>query len=272
MAPYNPRRLSVHATAIIEADVELAAGVEVGPYAIIGAGVRIGARTKIGPHACLRGPLLMGEENVVSFACSLGHDPQVKGKAGPFGGLRIGARNVFREYAQVHRSMSPGAETVLGDDNYMMTNSHVAHDCVVGSHVIFCTNVALAGHVLVQDRVNLGGGSMVGQFRRVGELAMVGGLTSVDRDVPPFAIVVGERPNRIEGINAIGLRRAGVGSETRLALKAAYKTIFRGEGPLAARLAAVTSPAPEVRRLVQFIQEATRPVIGLGGSVESGDE
>jgi len=264
--------LRLHPTALIDPHAQLGEEVEVGPYAILGAGVRIGARTRIGPHACLRGPLVLGEENVVSFACSLGHDPQVKGKAGPFGGVRIGSRNVFREYAQVQRSMSPGAETVVGDDNYMMTNSHVAHDCVVGSHVIFCTNVALAGHVLVQDRVNLGGGSMVGQFRRVGELAMVGGLTSVDRDVPPFAIVVGERPNHIEGINAIGLRRAGVGSETRLALKEAFRTIFRGEGPLASRLDAVTSPAPEVRRLVRFLREATRPVIGLGGSVEARSE
>ncbi|NJN14302.1 MAG: acyl-ACP--UDP-N-acetylglucosamine O-acyltransferase [Planctomycetes bacterium] len=264
--------MSIHPTAIIDRSAELGADVEIGPYAVIGAGVRVGARTRIGPHACLEGPLLLGEENSVGFAVALGHAPQVKGKSGPFGSARIGSRNTFREFAQVHRAISPEAVTVLGDDNYMMTNSHVAHDCLVGSHVILCTGVGVGGHVLVEDRVNVGGGAMIGQFRRVGELSMVGGLTSINRDVPPFAIVVGERPNQIEGINAIGMRRAGVSTEARLAVKAAFRRIFRETGPFAERYASLDSDAtPEVQRLLAFLRAATRPVIGLGGSVEGAN-
>jgi len=255
--------VSIHATAIVDRAAELGREVEVGPYAVIGAGVRVGDRCRILPHACLLGPLALGPDCVVGFSAALGHDPQVKGKSGPFGSARIGARNVFREFVQVHRSMSPEGETVIGDDNYFMATAHVAHDCRVGSDVVLCNGALLAGHVTVEDRVFFAGGAAIHQFSRVGTLAMIGGGAEVPSDVPPYGLVAGGRPARLMGLNTIGLRRAGVDSAARLALREAYRLLFRSPLPVPARLAAVREGTPEVRRLVEFVRSTKRGVVGL---------
>jgi len=256
----------IHPTAIVDPAAQLGAGVEVGPYALIGAGVTLGAHCRIGPHACLQGPLAMGEECRVGFSAAIGHEPQVKGKSGPWGGARIGARNVFREFCQVHRSMLPEGFTVIGDDGYFMANAHVAHDCALGDQVVICNNALLSGHVTVGDRAFLSGNVAVHQFARIGEGAMVGGLASVPCDVPPFGMVFGARPTILSGLNVVGLRRAGLGSEARLALKRAYKTLFRSNLPLPQRLEAVAIETPEVERLVAFLRSSRRGVIGFGGA------
>jgi len=255
----------IHPTAVVDAAARLGAGVEVGPYAVIGGGVALGARCRVGPHACLQGPLEVGEDCVVGACAALGHEPQVKGRAGPWGGARLGARNVFREFSQVHRSMTPGAWTGVGDDGYFMANSHVAHDCVVGDHVVLCNNALLSGHVVVGDRAFVSGNAAVHQFSRIGEHAMVGGLTSVPCDVPPFGLVVGARPTTLVGLNTVGLRRAGFPREARLALRRAYRALFRSDLPLPRRLEAVAAETPEVERLLAFLQGSRRGVIGFSG-------
>lgn len=258
--------MRIHPTAVVDPGAELGPDVEVGPYAVVGPGVVVGEGCRIGPHACLAGPLRIGEACEIGFSAAIGHDPQVKGRRGPFGGTRIGARNVFREFSQVHRSMQPDGETVLGDDNYLMATAHVAHDCVVGSHVVLCNGALLSGHVTVGDRAFVSGNCAVHQFSRVGELAMVAGLTSVPCDAPPFGLVVGMRPTVLEGLNVVGLRRAGVSPEARLALKEAFRVLFRSTLPLPERLAAVRPGTPEVERLLEFLRTSKRGVIGFGAS------
>lgn len=262
--------MSIHPTAIIDPEARLAEGVEVGPYALIGAGVTLGARCRVGPHACLRGPLTVGEECEIGFSAAIGHDPQVKGHKGPFGATRIGARNVFREFSQVHRSMAPEGTTVLGDDNYLMACAHVAHDCALGNHVVLCNGALLAGHVHVGDRAFLSGGAAVHQFCRIGQLAMIGGGAGVNADVVPFAMVVGSRPARVKGVNVVGLKRAGIQPQSRVALRAAFRALFRSRAPVPERIASIDASTPEVAHLVAFLSGGRRGVLGLSHS--SGDE
>lgn len=258
--------MSIHSTAIVDPGAELGADVEIGPYAVVGAGVVVGDRCRIREHASLRGPLVLGAENVVEKSAALGFDPQVAGNPGPFGAVRIGNGNVFREFVQVQRSMFPDGETVIGDGNYFMNTTHVAHDCVVGDHVVFCNAVLLAGHVHVGDRAFFGGDAAVHQFARIGELAMVAGKSAVGRDVAPYCMVTGARPPRLNGLNTVGLKRAGVETATRKALKEAYRQLFRSDAPLPERLAGVDRSLPEVERLVAFVEGSERGVIGFGGT------
>ena len=255
--------MGIHRTAVIDPGARLGEGVEVGPYAIIGEGVTVGDGCRIGPHACLMGPLELGEECQVAFSAALGHDPQVKGNAGPFGAVRIGRRNVFREFAQVHRSMAPDGATVIGDDGFFMVNSHVGHDCTVGDHVVLANDVSLGGHVIVQDRVNMGGAVNVAQFCRVGEVGHVAGLSTIHSDVPPFGLVAGAWPERLRGLNLVGLRRAGIDTDAVRALKDAFRVLFRGDDRLEERLRQVEVTTAEVQRLVAFIRACDRRVIGV---------
>lgn len=257
--------MGVHETAVIDSGARLGADVEIGPYAVVGAGVTLGDRCRLGPHVCLQGPLELGDECVVGAGAALGGDPQVKGKPGPFGAARIGKRCIFREFSQVNRSMLPDGTTVIGDDGYFMATAHVAHDCVVGNDVVLCNGALLAGHVEVQDKAFVSGGVVVHQFVRIGEFAMIGGNAAIHLDLPPFCMAVGERPKTLEGLNLVGLRRAGFGADVRRALQAAYRTLFRSDKALAERLEAVPDDVAEVARLVRFIRSSQRGVIGFRG-------
>jgi len=257
--------VSVHPTAIVDAGAEIGTDVEIGPGCVVGSGVRVGDRCRIGPTAHLVGPMELGEECVVEFGAALGHDPQIKDGKGPYGGLVIGPRNVFREQVTVHRSMYPDKRTVIGADCLFMVASHIAHDCQVGNHVVMVNGAAAAGHVDIGDRVMFGGGAMCHQFSRIGELAMVAGHASLALDVAPFSMVSGDRPRSIHGLNVVGLRRAGFSPAARLALKAAFRTLFRGEGTIPQRVALVEATTPEVKRLLEFIAGSERGVTGLLG-------
>ncbi len=260
--------MRIHATAIVDPGARLGADVEVGPYAVIGKDVVVGARTRIGPHACLMGPLEIGEDNVICFSAALGHDPQIKGRGGDWGATRIGSRNVFREFSQVHRSMKPDGVTLVGDDGLFMAASHVGHDCVIGNNIVLCNGVLLSGHVEVGDRVFFSGNSAIHQFARVGELAMIGGLTGISRDVPPYCMVVGDRPRTLTGLNRVGLKRAGIPAASVDAIKDAFRALFRTEGPLKERLALVRRTTPEVERLLAFVLSSRRGVIGLAAGAD----
>lgn len=263
----------IHPTAVVSGRASIGEGVEVGPYAVIGDDVVVGDRCRIGPHSVLQGPLELGPECEVGPSAALGHDPQVKGRRGPFGRTRIGARSVFREFSTVHRSMSPDGCTILGDDVYLMANAHVGHDCDVGDHVVMCNGSVLAGHVTVGARAFLSGLTGVHQFCRIGELVMLGGGCIPTTDIPPFCTAVGARPAVLKGLNTVGLRRAGVPAESRRALKTAYRTLFLSRGPFAERLAAVAPGVPEVDRLVAFCrQRGRRALTGIGGSTVDDDE
>jgi UDP-N-acetylglucosamine acyltransferase len=257
--------MEIHSTARIHEAAKIGTGVSVGANASIGPGVELGDGCRIDENASVRGPLVLGEKCIVGHAAAIGHDPQLYQSEGPFGAARIGARTEFREFATVHRSMFPDGETVIGDDCYFMANAHVGHDCVVGDGVIICNASALGGHVTVEERAFVSAGTFVHQFTRVGEFAMVGGLTALHQDAPPFCMVAGARPPSLEGLNAVGLRRADFPNDVRRALKAAYRVLFRSDAPVRERIATVDRSVAEVDRLVRFIEASKRGVTGFGG-------
>lgn len=259
--------MNIHPTAIVDVNAELG-DVEIGPYAIVGAGVTLADGVVVGPHAVLHGPLAIGEATRIHAHVVLGDLPQDL-KHDPSAPTRteIGARNVFREFVSVHRGSSGGRGlTSIGDDNYFMANSHVAHDCRVGSGTMFANSAAIAGHVQVGDGAILGGLCAVHQHSRVGRLSMIGGGAMCAQDVPPFVMAQGDRA-RLFGLNIIGLRRAGASDAVIGALKDAWRTLFVEGLPkkaASARVAEAHGRVPEVAELLAFIAASERGVCRAG--------
>ncbi|GIK33840.1 MAG: acyl-[acyl-carrier-protein]--UDP-N-acetylglucosamine O-acyltransferase [Gammaproteobacteria bacterium] len=254
----------IHATAIVSPDAELAPDVSVGPYSIIGPQVRIGAGTVIGPHVVIRGPTTLGAGNRIFQFASIGDDPQDKKFGGEATRLEIGDRNTIREYCSINRGTAQDAGvTRVGNDNWLMAYTHIAHDCQVGNGVIMSNNATLAGHVHVEDQVILSGFCAVHQFCRIGAHAFVGGLSGVTRDVLPFMMVAGHPPEP-RGINQEGLKRRGFGPEQLRNLKEAYRILYRsGLRLVEAReqLAALAVNQPEVRAIVEFLDRSERSIV-----------
>ncbi len=216
----------IHPTAIIDPSAQLAEDVEVGAYSIIGEDVQIGRGTRILAHAHILPHTRIGERNEIHMGAVIGHDPQFVGfDRSTVSYTILGNENVIREYVTIHRGIKPGSETRIGNQCFIMACAHIAHDCRVGNQVILANYAGFSGHVEVGDRVFCSGYAGFHQFVRVGTMAMISGQTRVSRDVPPYTTCVFDC--RIIGLNTVGLRRGGVKPETRLALAAAYKAIFR---------------------------------------------
>ena len=250
-------KAQVHPTAVVEDGAELAGGVRVGPYAVIGPGVRIGEACEIKAHAVIEGNTEIGAGTIVFPHSAVGGVPQDMKYHGEESRLVVGERNMIREGVTINIGTELGGSlTRVGDDNVFMANSHIAHDCQVGSKIILANNVMLAGHVRVHDGAILNGGVGVHHFTTIGSYAYVGGLSRITRDVPPFTIVEGH-PSRVRGLNVIGLKRARFGEETIRALKEAYKLIYRSDKPMRDALAKLKEdyPAePPVQELVRFLE------------------
>jgi UDP-N-acetylglucosamine acyltransferase len=217
----------IHSTAIIHPDAKLADGVSVGAYSLIGPHVEIGADTRIGPHVVIEGHTRIGQGNEIFQFCSIGGSPQDKKYDDEPTRLEIGDRNTIREYCSfnVGTSQDVGV-TRIGSDNWIMAYVHVAHDCQVGDHTIFANNATLAGHVHVGDWAILGGFTGVHQFVRVGAHSFCGVSTVLLQDLPPYVTVSGN-PSRPHGINSEGLKRRGYSSESIMAIKRAYRALYR---------------------------------------------
>lgn len=257
----------IHRTAIVEDGARLADGVSVGPWCVVGPHVRLDAGVRLLSHVVVAGRTHIGPDSVLHPFASIGGPPQDLKYAGEPSRLVIGARNVIRE----HVTMNPGTagggmETVVGDDCLFMVGSHVAHDCRIGDRVVLANNATLAGHVSVGDHAILGGLTGVHQHVRVGDHAMVGGMAGVEHDVPPFALVSGNRA-RIDGLNIVGLRRHGMSRGEIDALRAAFQMIFAGEGGIyekAERVRAAYQDSEAVGRLARFVAvDAARPLCRL---------
>lgn len=258
----------IHPTAVIGEGVELGAGTTVGPYAVIEDGVKLGKDNRIWTRAFLGKGTTLGDGNQVHMGAVLGHLPQdVSFDPGTETYTRIGNRNTFREYSQVHRATKAGQATVIGDDNLFMALSHVAHDCVVGDRVILVNQASLPGHCEVGDRVLMSGFTGIHQFCRIGRLAMVSALSVSNKDLPPF-FIFGGRPARAEGVNVVGLRRAGLGADARQALKEAFRLLYRSELTIPEAVERIEQElqGPEVEELVAFVRASTRG-IALGATV-----
>jgi UDP-N-acetylglucosamine acyltransferase len=217
----------IHPTAIIHPQAKLGANVRVGAYAVIDAGVELGADCVVGPHAYLTGVTKIGAGNQFHAGSVIGDAPQDLKYHGEPTRLVIGDSNVFREHVTIHRSNKLDEDTVVGSHNFFMAGAHVAHNCLVGSHVIFANGATLGGHVTVQDRAFISGNCLVHQFCRVGTLAIMQGGSAISKDLPPFTVARGD--NGICGLNTVGLRRAGFSAAERLELKKLYHALFRRE-------------------------------------------
>jgi UDP-N-acetylglucosamine acyltransferase len=249
----------IHPTAVIASEAEIAADVQIGPYAIIEGQVQIGPGCVIESHACLTGPLTMGQGNFVGHGAVLGKSPQHKGYRGERTSLRIGNDNVFREHVTVHRGTPQGTgETWIGDGNLLMIGAHVGHDARLGNGCTLVNGALVAGHCILSDCCILSGHSAVQQRVRIGRLAMLSGLGSTSKDIPPFVLQQGY--NCVTGLNTIGLRRAGFTSEAIAALREAFRILYkegRSQTTALDRIDVDLGSVPEVHEFVSFIRETS---------------
>ncbi len=249
----------IHPTAIVDPGAELADGVEIGPYCTVGPNVRLDEGVVLRSHVVMSGHTSVGRESQVFPFASLGEPPQdVKYKGEPVR-LEIGARNMIREQVTIHPGTAVGGGTTrVGDDNMILVNAHIGHDCMVGNRVIMANNVMLAGHVVVEDFVYLAGGVAVQQKVRVGESVMVGGLSGLTQDAAPFTLVNGW-PARVIKMNRINLERRGIPAERIDDVERAFRIIFR-EGLKAheayEKVRAELPNSPEAERMVAFLEKS----------------
>ncbi|MGV8928237.1 MAG: acyl-ACP--UDP-N-acetylglucosamine O-acyltransferase [Brevundimonas sp.] len=248
----------IHPTAMVDADAQLADGVEIGPWSIVGPGVILAENVRLASHVVVQQDTTVGARTVIHPFSVIGGDPQHGGYKGEPVRLEIGTDNLVREHCTFNRG-TPGDRklTTIGNNCLFMTGAHVGHDAIVGDHVTFANHATLGGHSRVGSRVFLGGLCAVHQFGRVGQGAIVGGLAAVTRDVIPYGSAWGNHA-QLHGLNLIGLKRKGYDKTDIRRLLAAYRALFEGTGTFAERLDAVGSAyadLPEIMEIVAFIRE-----------------
>ena len=253
----------IHPTAIVDPGAKLGEGVEVGAYSIIGANVEIGAGTTIGPHVVIKGPSVIGRDNRIFQFSSIGEEPQDKKFRGESSRLIVGDRNVIREFVTLNRGTEDGGnETVIGSDNLFMAYTHVAHDGIVGDHIVFANAASVSGHVEVGSYVILGGFTSVHQFAKIGERAFLGLGSVVTQDIPPFTTAAGNRA-RIVGINKEGLKRHGFDSALIQALHKSCRELLKTRGSktqVFENLKPLCDKYPEVDKFVSFVKNSKRGI------------
>jgi UDP-N-acetylglucosamine acyltransferase len=262
----EPGPAFVDPSATVHPAARIGTGTTIGPHAIIGPDVRVGRNCTIGASAVIDGRTEIGDETQIFPMASIGLAPQDLKYRGEPTALRIGRRNVFREFVTINRGTAGGGgETTIGDNNLFMAYVHVAHDCHVGSNTIFGPHATLGGHVNVEDFANVSAGSAVHQFCRVGRYGFIGGYSVVTKDALPFGRTIGSRPARIFGVNTIGLSRRGFTPDTIAQLRHAYRYLLQSKLNTTRALAQIEQDAslstPEVRYLVDFIRSSQRGVI-----------
>ncbi len=252
----------IHSTAIIHPRAQIGSDCEIGPYCVIGEHVTLGDKCKLHSHVVIDGHTVLGQHNEVFPFAALGLKTQDLKWKGGVTHLRVGDGNVFREGVTVHSATSEGDATLIGSDNVFLSNAHIAHDCRLANGIIMSSFAGLAGHVVVEDHVVLGGYVAVHQFCRLGKLSMVGGCSKLRQDLAPFMLADGS-PAETHTINKVGLERHGVAEASIVALKAAYKILFREGLTITNALAKIESelPAgPELQHLIQFIRASKRGI------------
>ncbi|MCX7701927.1 MAG: acyl-ACP--UDP-N-acetylglucosamine O-acyltransferase [Gemmataceae bacterium] len=258
MSGANPR---IHPTAVVDPAAVLADTVEIGPCAILLGPVRLGEGCVVGPGACLIGDVIAGANNEFCAGCVIGERAQHRQLQEAPGSVRIGNGNVFREFVTIHRSTQPNHATSVGDGNYFMVNSHIAHDCTVGNGVTMANGAVVGGHAIIEDRVFLSGICGVHQNCRVGKLALVSATGSGPTDVPPFCIMEGR--NHIVGVNVVGMKRAGYTSEQIQAVRVAYRLLMSSGMMRAAaesRIEQELGQIEPVAELLRFLRESRRGI------------
>lgn len=254
----------IHATALVDPAAKIGKGVRIGAYSIVGAEVEIGNDTEIGPHVVIEGATRIGAGNRIFQFASLGAEPQDKKFRGERSELVIGDRNLIREFVTINRGTGEGGGvTRVGDDNWILAYSHIAHDCRVGSHCVFSNNATLAGHVEIGDHVILSGFVGVHQFCRIGAHAFIGMGVLLTGDVPPFVMVAADSQGRPRGINGEGLKRRGFDAVRIAAIKRAYRALYVAKTSFEEARGTLASSAenePDVRAMLDFIERGQRPL------------
>ena len=252
---------NIHPTAVIHSTARVDEGVEIGPYAVLGENVALGLGTKVGSHAFIEHAII-GQNCVIHPFAAVGTPPQDLKYRGEAGRLIMGNECTAREFVTLNRgTLSDGGDGVtrIGNKCFFMANSHVAHDCQVADGTILINSVALAGHVTVEEGTIFGGLSAAHQFVRIGRFAMIGGATGVERDVPPYALVEGNRA-RIIGVNIVGLKRRGTTREELSLIRQAFALLFSSEHPLAQAIETLEAQQPKgiVLELINFLKAPSK--------------
>jgi UDP-N-acetylglucosamine acyltransferase len=255
--------VNIHPTAIVHPGAKIAEGVEIGAYSVVGEHVSVGKDTRIASHVLIEGWTTIGERNqVFPFSC-IGTPPQDIGYRNEETYLIIGNDNVIRESATIHRATTKEDRvTQIGNGNFLMAYSHVAHDCKLGNHIIMANSAGLGGHITVGDYAILGGIVAVHQFVRIGEYAIIGGQSAVSQDIPPYVSAAGNRA-KLYGLNLVGLKRRGFSDASISNLKKAYRIIFRSGLILEEALSRVKeelSTSQEAMRLMEFMKHSKRGI------------
>jgi len=258
--PIDPSAV-IAPTARVHPDAQIGPQVTIGEYAVIEADVTIGAHTRLEPYVYVKRWTTLGERNEISAGTVLGTDPLDKGFTGERSYLTIGNGNKIREHYTISRGTAPESETILGDENYIMTSGHIAHNCRIGNRTVIASCALVAGYAEVEDQAFISGGVVIHQYSKIGRLAMIGGNTRVNRDLPPY-FLYSDFNVAAKGLNLVGLRRAGFSAKEIAALKTAYKILYRCGLKLEDALARIESEAPgeHTGHLVAFIRSSKRGI------------
>lgn len=263
----------IHETAIVEGDVKLGEGVEIGPFCLLRGDITLGDGVRLLSGVSVQGPVTVGAGTIAYPNASIGYEPQdYKFAPGSeTAGVVIGENTILREHATVHAATTLDEPTRVGDRVMMMVGSHLGHDGVIGNDVIIVNNCMLAGHTEVHDRAVLSGGAMLHQFGRVGRGAMCSGGSVLSNDVPPFCMTAGR--NMIVGLNMVGMRRSGMPPEEIEAVRRAYRDVLRKNPPLnemKEMLAEQAQRSEAVSLMFDFVRDAQRPLMPVGGRKSQG--
>jgi UDP-N-acetylglucosamine acyltransferase len=254
----------IDSSAIIDSRAELAADVSVGAFSVIGANVKIDSGTVIGPHVVIKGPTSIGKDNRIYQFTSIGEDPQDKKYAAEITRLEIGDRNTIREFTSMHRgTIQDNSVTQIGSDNLFMAYTHVAHDCIIGDHVIMANGASLAGHVHLNSHAILGGFTLVHQFTQIGQYSFAAMGSAITQDIPPF-VMVGGKPTRPHGINSVGMERNGITADDIRLIRNAYKLIYKMNLRLEdaiEQIEELATDSKELTEMVDFLRNVRRGIL-----------
>ncbi len=263
---------TIHPTAIIGKGVQLGEGNDIGPGCVLEDGVVLGNRNKLWMNVYVGPGTTIGDDNQIHMGAVVGHLPQDLAFKNEPTYTKIGNRNTIREYVTIHRGTKANTATMIGDDNFFMANAHIAHNCEIGNQVILVNLASLTGYCVIEDQAFLSGIVGVHQFTRIGRLVMVSALSAINKDVPPY-MLCGGRPAVVQGLNVVGMRRAGLSPQTREDIKHAYKLLYRSDLNVPNALEAIERECrtPEVTRLVEFVKASKRGICAGISGLEDAD-
>src|SRR5271168_1490285 len=253
--------MTIAPTARVDPRASIGPDVSIGEYCVIEPDVEIGAGCRLEPYVYVKRWTTLGDHNEISAGTVLGTDPLDKGFTGERSYLKIGNRNKIREHYTISRGTAPESETIIGDDNYIMTSGHIAHNCRIGNQTVIASCALVAGYVEVEDQAFISGGVVIHQYSKIGRLAMIGGNTRVNSDLPPF-FLYSDFNVAVKGLNLVGLRRAGFNASDVTPLKTAYKLLYKSGLKLEEALRRIETEVPteHTRHLVTFIRSSKRGI------------